>query len=87
MPGVIGMEVAATIFDMAILAGISIEKWAQAIPDGGAGWRDHPGVAEETVAYVEIQFLGQRHMSIWLGVGIAFTGLQRKSETQGKGKH
>ena len=48
-------RVAATVLDVAVLAGIGVEQRPQAVARGGSGWRDDPRAAEETVAHAEIQ--------------------------------
>src|SRR5690606_41388140 len=55
---------------MAALAGIGIEQRAEPIAGIGAGRRNDPGVAEETVTHAEIQPARDRQVAQGQGIGV-----------------
>src|SRR5690606_34175523 len=52
----------ATIFDMAVLAGIGVEQRAEAVPSSSGGGCDHPRVAKEAVTDAEVEASAEGHI-------------------------
>ena len=57
-----GRRMAATVLDVAVLAGIGVEQRAKAVTGNGRGRGDDPGIAEETIAHAEVETAQRREI-------------------------
>ncbi|MNZ72109.1 hypothetical protein D3C78_904790 [compost metagenome] len=74
-------RMATAVAYVAVLTGVGVEQWAQAIACSGGGRGDHPGVAEETVAYGKVQAALGRQVGRGQGKGIAVVALDSRLAT------
>ena len=79
-----GRRMAATVLDVAVLAGVGIEQRTEAVARGGGRWRDHPRAAKKTVTDTEIHPPRGRQVGRWQreGILIALAHSRRAARTR-----